>query len=148
MHRLYVEFEPFDAQCLYFREHIQASELPSLATRFIKLFDKNTTEVQFNNLKIQLAELITDFYKDFNIDIDKEIFKELSVISKENGEILRFIDFPDKNFDIYVDEIYEKSIFSNENRLLTELQKLKFGKKNKIESDQLFNYAKIANSFL
>jgi V8-like Glu-specific endopeptidase len=143
----YQDFEFYYTQYFYFRENIIAPEIIGFAMRFAKLFEEKTTEVQFRNLKVQLEELINNFYENFNIDVDKKVLKNLSVIEKINDNEIRFVDFPDKNFPKYVDEMYAKSIFTNKNLLLQELRKLKFHKKNKIEIDPIFYYSKTVSSF-
>ncbi|MDR2511266.1 MAG: S46 family peptidase [Bacteroidales bacterium] len=139
--QVYQDFEFFDAQYYYFRENIIAPEIVNFAMRFVKLFDEKTTEVQFKNLKIQLEELANDFYENFNIDVDKKLLKNLLVIEKINGKELRFVNFPNKIFPQYVDEMYAKSLFSKKDVLLKELRNLKFHKKNKIAKDPIFNYS-------
>ncbi|MCL2683459.1 MAG: S46 family peptidase [Bacteroidales bacterium] len=140
----YAELEPLSTQNLIFNEHVLAPEIVGFVQQFNQLLklsnDKTVKPAVFNEQLNLLKGRVTPFFKDFDASVDKQLFKSLSIVDIDGVEV-RFVDFPDKNFDQYVDEMYAKSIFTNEAKLNAILKK--FPSKSAIkslENDPLLNY--------
>ncbi|GHS86536.1 Asp/Glu-specific dipeptidyl-peptidase [Bacteroidia bacterium] len=151
--KAYDNLHPYVEQATYMNEQLMAPEM----IRFIHSFDplltnvkskQKTSEESFNTTLTRLKNSVPDFFKNLNVEVDKTIFKELSIIdgdSKNNSngnKPVRLVDFPDKEFDKYVDEMYAKSIFTDQQRLMEALDNLTFKnvEKSKIAKDMLYNY--------
>ena len=153
LHQLQVaheELEPFLIQHTIFNEHILAPEAVAFANQFDRLVqlsnDRNTTNAAFNEQLDRLRPIAERFFRDFNTDIDRQIFKTLST-SSVNGLEMRFVDFPDKNFDDYVNEMYARSIFVDEARFNSMFRRL--NRRNAarlLGNDPMLNYARIVFS--
>ncbi|MCL2027771.1 MAG: S46 family peptidase [Bacteroidales bacterium] len=140
----YDEMEPLLIQNTIFNEHVLSPEIVNFVNQFVPLIksssDKNFPTATFNAVLSRVKGLVTPFFKDFNVDIDKQIFKALSTVEIDCEQV-RFIDFPDKNFDKYVDEMYAKSIFTNEKKLNDALRKSKKSNVGKVfGNDPLYVY--------
>jgi hypothetical protein len=140
----YAELEFLMIQNIYFNEHVLAAEIVGFVNQFNQLLkladDKTTNQAAFNEQVNRLKGRVAPFFKDFNADIDKQIFKALSTVKIDDADV-RFVDFPDMDFDQYVDQMYAKSVFTNEAKLNEILRKMK--RSNVVKSfgkDPLLNY--------
>ncbi len=146
----YTELEPLTIQHTYFNEQVLAPEMMKFVYQFVvllKLSEQEQSESRNNTDYLKQLDIINKqidrFFKDFNPDVDKHIFKSLST-AKINGVDVRFVDFPDKNYDEYVDELYAKSAFANETKTKALLKKINAAEPRKIAKllgkDPLLNY--------
>jgi hypothetical protein len=125
--------EPLTIQNTIFNEQVLAAEIVGFVNQFNQLVklsnDKTTTSVAFNEELERLKKRVEPFLKNFNSDIDKQIFKALSA-TKTNGI--------DANF---ANELYAKSIFTNEAKLRAALNKMKLSNAAKtLGRDPLLNH--------
>jgi hypothetical protein len=102
--------------------------------------EKKGESIVFSEQIELLKKRVAPFFKDFDANVDKQLFKALSAAKIEGADV-RFVDFPDKNFERYVDEMYAKSIFTNETKLNAALLNVNPSNIAKIlGSDPLLNY--------
>jgi len=146
----YEDLEPLLIQNTIFNEHVLAPEVVRFANQFDQLVrlanDKTTTNTAFNEALNRLKDLVAPFFKDFNVEVDRQLFKALST-AKIDGMDMRFVDFPDKNFDSYVDEMYAKSVFADEVKLNHALGRATRRNAAKLlENDPLLSYARTVYS--
>jgi len=144
------QLEPFLIQNLIFNEHVLAPDVVRFVNQFDQLVrlsnDRNTTNAEFNEVLDRLRPRAEAFFRDFNADIDREIFKKLSKSSVEGLEV-RFVDFPDLDFDNYVDEMYARSIFTNQARFNSTFRRI--NRRNAarlLGGDPILNYARVVFS--
>lgn len=150
MKSAYANLEPYSMQQLYFRENVLAPEVMGFSSRFFKLIDSAQKQnVSLETVSKEARKLEASaklFFKDLDAHVDKKIFKELSVIDQVDGQDIRLISFPDKNFDKFVDEIYEKSVFTDldrVNKMLSAFINKNYTSKDvkKLLNDPLYQYA-------
>ncbi|MDR0436811.1 MAG: S46 family peptidase [Bacteroidales bacterium] len=146
----YAELEPWSVQNTIFNEHVLAPEIIGFVQQFNQLLklsnDKTIEPSAFNEQLSRLKERVAPFFKDFDVNVDKQLFKSLSTAKIDDIE-MRFVDFPDKDFNQYVDEMYAKSMFTNEAKLNSVLNKLPSKSAMKsLEKDPLLNYADLVYS--
>ncbi|MDR2907670.1 MAG: S46 family peptidase [Bacteroidales bacterium] len=141
----YLELEPAITQNTYFLEHVRTPEVVQFSGQFINelialIKEQNISKTAFQVQLDKLKERGAQFFKDFDADVDKEIFKTMSLV-KIDGVEMRFVDFPDKDFDKYVDEMYAKSMFANEEKFNAVMKKLSFSNALKtLGKDPVLNY--------
>jgi len=139
------ELEPFLILNTVFNEHVLAPEIVAFANQFNRLVnlsnERSTTNAIFNEELNRLKQRAETFFRDFNADIDRELFKTLSVLNIDGLE-MRFVDFPDLDFDEYVNEMYATSIFTNEARFNSVFRRI--NRRNAarlLGRDPILNYA-------
>ena len=142
----YADLEPLLIQNTIFNEHVLAPEVVRFANQFDQLVrlanDRTTTPAAFNEELNRLKARVEPFFRNFNADIDRQLFKALST-AKIDGIDMRFVDFPDKIFDNYVDEMYAKSVFASEAKLNNVLRRI--NRRNAarlLGNDPLLHYAR------
>lgn len=124
-------YKPCLTKNVYFRETFPAIELfrfiySNIMPLVILADDKNLSSQNWENSKEKLIPRIESFYNTFYKPIDKEVFSSLlhyyfSTIDPVliPNDLQRFIGFSPLNFHRMADEIYEKSIFSDKEKLIT-----------------------------
>ena len=140
------ELEPFLIQRTIFNEHILAPEIVGFANQFDRLVtlsnERGTTNAAFNEELNRLRPIAERFFRDFNADVDRELFKTLSTSSIDGLEV-RFVDFSNKNFDDYVNRMYARSVFTDEARFNSVFNRL--NRRNAarlLRNDPVLNYAR------
>jgi len=141
----YEELEPFLIQNIIFNERVLAPEIVAFAHQFDQLVklseDGATTTAMFNEELNRVRALVRPFFRDFNVDIDREIFRALSNIT--DGVDMYFTDALHKFSDNCVNKLYAQSVFTNEARLNSVLRRA--NRRNIAKSlgnDPLLNYAR------
>ncbi|MDR1792745.1 MAG: S46 family peptidase [Bacteroidales bacterium] len=134
---IYAQMSPLTREKSYFMESFYAVEIIPFTNRF-------ANEKNFQNKEAARA-YINNFFKDYNPNIDKEIAKILFktyLDSTDNDSYLPYKKEIDKiGIDKFVDNLYAKSIFLNQDKLLKIIDKGDMKDFQKLNSDPLMNFA-------
>jgi len=146
--RIYKELAPYNLASVYSREAGNAPEILGFAARFrnlVRLSEKESDEEIIQNEIDRLKRSAISFYKDYNQPTDQKIFNELFKIYYQNitdefrPDIFEFVEkVYDADFDKYTEFVYEKSIFSDANKLELFLNKYKKSMVGKIKKDPAY----------
>ena len=143
--QIYTEIEEYAVAYDYWRESVFAVEIINFASRFNSLLKLAKDGNDNNELESEIEYLqkrIDTFFKDYVQDIDQDIFKELIPMYFENVKTVYQAKIPkfniNKGFEDYADDLYNKSIFTNEKELRDLVKD--FSKKDieKIENDPVY----------
>ncbi len=148
--KFYANYTPFSATAAYFRESIINIELLNFAMNFAGL----TSESQKNptmdandleKLRNRYINFSNNFYKNYNAQLDKEIFILLitayynqvdpSTLPEETKKIIKKYK---GNFSKMAEDVYAKSLFVNKEKLLAFLNNYKPSQYKTIEKDLAF----------
>ncbi len=131
----YQEYRPYATINSYLGETFLAIELFRFAySNFMPVIylaeNKATTMEEFNSAKAKLIRPVDNFYSKFYKPIDKEVFVSLlhyyfTTIDPAliPSELQRYINIPVSSLQKMADEIYEKSIFSDQASLVAFIDK-------------------------
>ncbi len=114
----------------------------------------NTLEAD-SVINVKLENLAKSFYKNYNENVDKELFAEMMKIFRENlpeyyrPEILKQFDkitkkvAEEEKYSYFANYVYSKSLLSNPEKF-----KLLINDKNKLLKDPIYNFAKdLSNAY-
>ncbi len=100
----------------------------------------------------RLSGRISTFYKNYNLPTDRKLFVELMSLYGENIESDLQADYYKElskecngDFASIADKIYSKSIFTDEERLMSYIENFDFSKLNILSEDPLFKLAQSAS---
>jgi len=145
---LYKQIAYVSREVSYFNEAFNAAEAVRFAWRFDGLIDKAKAKDKtlFANLKEQIKN-IEAFFKDYNINLDKEIFIETMQYylantehSKLPNEIVALLKKHKNDVRKVANAIYNNSIFLQKEKLLAIMQKENFSDIEKLKNDILFQW--------
>ncbi|MDA3942806.1 MAG: S46 family peptidase [Bacteroidetes bacterium] len=153
----YSELEKYSLAADYMREGGFGIELLSFAARFNKLSEvtKETTDEQLESM-LKSAQLASEsFFKDYHLPIDKEVAEALlEIYREEQADDFRpgFLNLIDRKYkgDVssYVDQLFEKSIFTSQEEVDKLLQNFSHKQVKKILRDPAFEaYSSLRNFY-
>ena len=133
MAKTYKELIPFNLKLNYLRESIQSIEIIRYARSFLDLVkaskNKNAEQSEITKLTDQLKKSGEQHFKNYQPDIDKEIFEVMMTDYCENNDRLDWPEVIKDLYDDYKGDIYRmaemvftKSIFSSEARVCRSAQ--------------------------
>lgn len=137
----------------YQGEILGAIEILRFAGNFMDLAEafqnRELGEYYLNNTLDQVREKSDDFFKDYTVDIDREIFRRLIRIYKEDLPEV-FYPLPMKeslqkyrgDMDKYTSYLFDKTIFSDREMIMNLLDDLDQADIKRIESDPVFILAR------
>jgi hypothetical protein len=142
----YQDANPYSVQSLYYNEQIKAPEIVPFVEKFIRIIamadNKKTKAEDFQRSIDSLKNSIAPFFKNYNIAVDKQLFKNLSLINNSDFPY-HYNGFPDKNFDNYVDKLYAQTVFSDKDKLAKFIDGLSLSNASKLLlKDNLLIYVK------
>ena len=135
----YKELEPYELAYTYMVEAGLRIELINFAGRFAKLSEvtKDTPQEQIDKMIASLKTASASFFKDYYEPIDREVaamlLKEYLKAQPANFRPAFLNDIKDVNG--YVDNLFGKSIFTNEAQVNDLLDNFKFNKVKKLAND-------------
>ena len=111
--RLYAELEPYTYATDYYNETVRTVEISSLAMSIARLFLSGHEDlVTFDQEKA--AEIMTSFYKDYHLPIDKECFiAVMNEYSKNMSEDFKPQYFKERYAEFGSIEAWAEHMFSN-----------------------------------
>jgi len=122
------ELEPFLIRHTIFNEHVLAPEIVAFANQFRRLIelsnDRSTTNSVFNEELNRLRSRAVTFFRDYNADIDRELFKTLGTSTTALGSVMRFEEFSPIDCNRRANEIFARSIFVDERRFNTTFRRI------------------------
>ncbi len=148
--KFYANYTPFSATAAYFRESIINIELLNFAMNFAGLTSESqknpTMDVNdLEKLRNRYINFSNNFYKNYNAQLDKEIFILLitayynqvdpSTLPEETKKIIKKYK---GNFSKMAEDVYAKSLFVNKEKLLAFLNNYKPSQYKTIEKDLAF----------
>ena len=121
----YAKMKAYEMTRTYLFEALGGPEAHTFASRagdlITKLCDKETSSEDKAKLKKQLQEMGEKFYKDFNTDVDAQLFAQLFEVFNENvavelhPEIIELINTKYKgDYEEFASELKAKSVFMSE----------------------------------
>ncbi len=150
---LIMQMEPYNMAYTYFVEAAYYHDLTRFSHGFNNLIeaskDENISDEEFKKRIEDTKKGIASFYKDYNKDIDKNLFttslKAYYTFPYKNIKLPEFFSLISKKYknsvEKYADMIYKKSIFTNQQNLINFITKASRTKIKKLEKDPLLIYS-------
>ena len=135
----YTELKPYQLAYTYLSEAGLRIELINFAGRFARLadMDKDTPQEQIDNMIASLKSTTANFFKDYYMPIDKEVaamlLKEYLKAQPANFRPSFLNDI--KDVDDYVEQLFNKSMFTDEAKVNDYLDSFKPSKVKKLQND-------------
>lgn len=135
----YAQLEPYQLAYTYLAEAGLRIELISFAGRFARLLDvtKDAPQENIDKMVASLRTASETFFKDYHQPIDQEVaamlLKEYLKAQPANFRPTFLNDIKDVND--YVDNLFEKSIFTDQNKVNALLDEFKANKVKKLQKD-------------
>ncbi len=146
--KIYSEMKPYKLAENYFFECIWRMESVNIAAR-IGNFNRKGENFKKSELE-ELKSYVKNFFKDYNVETDKKIFKNLLGIYLNNVEkqfIPSYMNFSDnsaakaKEIDAFAENYFNQSILLNRKALKKFLKRYK-GKLGKVKKDPVYVFYK------
>ena len=135
----YKELEPYQLAYTYLAEAGLRIELVSFAGRFMRLFrtSKATPQEDIDNMVSSLKKTAETFYKDYYEPIDREVaVMALNEYLKAQPADFRPSFLNDiKDVDEYVSKLFDKSMFTDKEKVFDLLDNFKYSKVKKLRND-------------
>ena len=135
----YKELEPYQLAYTYLAEAGLRIELISFAGRFMRLFrtSKATPQEDIDNMVASLKKTAETFYKDYYEPIDREVaVMALNEYLKAQPADFRPSFLNDiKDVDEYVNKLFDKSMFTDKEKVFDLLDNFKYSKVKKLRND-------------
>lgn len=133
------EIRPYEKAYFYFLECVYYTDMWKIyrsMNKHINKIDGATTIKEIDSLKDAAIESAKNFYKDYNQDVDKAIFKQMMLSYFNDIDATFFPSFYtniENNFggdvEAFVEDLYSNSLFTDEQRMLDFIQKFDNGNK-------------------
>ena len=135
----YKELEPYQLAYTYLAEAGLRIELISFAGRFMRLFrtSKATPQKDIDNMVSSLKKTAEAFYKDYYEPIDREVaVMALNEYLRAQPANFRPSFLNDiKDVDEYVSKLFDKSMFTDKEKVYDLLDNFKYSKVKKLRND-------------
>ncbi len=144
--RIYKEMQPLSKENSYFMEAFYSIEIIQFAwsIRNILSINKITNKEEKTKRIDNTLNRIKSFFKDYNTDIDKELFKILTYEYFSNTQ--SFPAMGNEEIEKLANRIYSKSIFTQQEKLEKLIQS---GNSEKLQKDILWNFIQpIFNNYM
>jgi len=147
LENFYQQYTPIHTSAAYFRESVAAIELLNFAMSFTRLIDESEqnpdmSEETLNTLRQRFIQIAKGFFKNYNAKVDKELFVVLmkkyyaQVDKSELPEEFKALDKKYKgDFSKMADDIYGGSVFVNQEKLISFLEKYKPSQYKTLQKD-------------
>jgi len=151
---LYADFEKYQIAINYTHEALFSLDIMEVASSLYRLKD---TEVEEQAARIEaLKRKNKNFFKDYNFDTDKKLYKAMVELYKDNVDVeyhpIEFENIDKKfkgNVELYVNSVYEKSFFADEKKVEAFLDSYSEKSIKTLEKDPIFNlYQSIAELYV
>lgn len=126
--RLYEERAPYALVRDYYNEiagrNIELMRLTGIADRLVNVY-KDKGEEDYNGFKARVVNYLEGFYKDYDAEIDKEVFVALSehyAASLENkyvpADLMHGRGHIHKNYKFLADDLYSATVFASKEKFM------------------------------
>ncbi len=150
--KIYEEYIPLNLARTYLAEAGFGIEIVRFANQFNDLVrlskTKNAVNGEVENLINTLLSSVSSFFRNYNASIDEKVMTEMlqmyySGLDKAyHPAILSDLHDENKgNFEVFSRQVFEKSIFSRQERLISLLNNYKLRDYRRIEKDPVFRLA-------
>lgn len=151
--KLYQELIPYEKASVLYREAGRGIEIITFASRFENLINSENDSIFQKNI-ISTRKFVNDFFKDYHMPIDRELFEILLNVYWNDSEDEFLPDFIKTlhakykgDARKYTNYVFENSVFSSQERLNNILNNAKFGKLKPITNDPAYKLAESLSSF-
>ncbi|MDY0016037.1 MAG: S46 family peptidase [Bacteroidales bacterium] len=147
LENFYKKFTPLNTNAAFFRESVASIELLNFAMSFTRLIDEskdipNMSEETLKSYRERFINITKSFFKNYNAQVDKELFvllmnKYYNQVDK-SGLPTDFLTLDKKykgDFAKMANEMYSRSIFVNQEKLLNFLENYKPSQYKTLEKD-------------
>ena len=135
----YTELKPYQLAYTYLSEAGLRIELINFAGRFARLanMDKDTPQEQIDNMIASLKSTTAIFFKDYYMPIDKEVAAMLlkEYLKAQPADFRPSFLNDIKDVDDYVEQLFNKSMFTDEAKVNDYLDNFKPSKVKKLQND-------------
>ena len=135
----YTELKPYQLAYTYMAEAGMRIELINLAGRFARLadMDKDTPQEQIDNMIASLKSTAANFFKDYYMPIDKEVAAMLlkEYLKAQPADFRSSFLNDIKDVDEFVEQMFKKSMFTDEAKVNDYLDNFKPSKVKKLQND-------------
>ena len=135
----YTELKPYQLAYTYMAEAGMRIELINFAGRFARLadMDKDTPQEQIDNMIASLKSTAANFFKDYYMPIDKEVAAMLlkEYLKAQPADFRPSFLNDIKDVDEFVEQMFKKSMFTDEARVNDYLDNFKPSKVKKLQND-------------
>ena len=135
----YTELKPYQLAYTYMAEAGMRIELINLAGRFARLadMDKDTPQEQIDNMIASLKSTAANFFKDYYMPIDKEVAAMLlkEYLKAQPADFRPSFLNDIKDVDEFVEQMFKKSMFTDEAKVNDYLDNFKPSKVKKLQND-------------
>ena len=135
----YTELKPYQLAYTYMAEAGMRIELINFAGRFARLadMDKDTPQEQIDNMIASLKSTAANFFKDYYMPIDKEVAAMLlkEYLKAQPADFRPSFLNDIKDVDEYVEQMFKKSMFTDEAKVNDYLDNFKPSKVKKLQND-------------
>ena len=151
----YIQNEEIEIGYTYFIEAIwRGPEILSFSRRVQRNLDKLSDDSEQREIQLEeIRQIAISFYKDYNIEIDRELLSSMlemyyyNVPKEQHPDVFKKIEnqlfgFKSLDFDYYAENIFKNSIYASEEKFFNSLENL-----NNIQVEKDLAYTTIS-SFL
>ena len=135
----YTELKPYQLAYTYMAEAGMRIELINFAGRFARLadMDKDTPQEQIDNMIASLKSTAANFFKDYYMPIDKEVAAMLlkEYLKAQPTDFRPSFLNDIKDVDEFVEQMFKKSMFTDEAKVNDYLDNFKPSKVKKLQND-------------
>ena len=135
----YTELKPYQLAYTYMAEAGMRIELINFAGRFARLadMDKDTPQEQIDNMIASLKSTAANFFKDYYMPIDKEVAAMMlkEYLKAQPADFRPSFLNDIKDVDEFVEQMFKKSMFTDEARVNDYLDNFKPSKVKKLQND-------------
>lgn len=124
-HRTYQILEPYYLATDIGSEAVMGTELMSFVSKFLVLMNKSDDPAELGKILNNLKNHTTSFFKDYSIDIDREIFTEMMKLYANNVDVEFHPAFFNTivrkykgDYQKYANYVYKTSIFTDQQKTL------------------------------
>jgi hypothetical protein len=155
---LYSSLKDYSLANSYTNEVMNGAEAISFARSLIglaDLYEKNSSEDAIFSAKTNLLVSANEFFKDYHKETDKKLFVAVMTMYGENlsvewqtPEYIKLRKMCKADFQSVADELYDKTIFADEEKYKTFVKNFNKSSVSKLKKDQFYLLAKGADEFI
>jgi len=146
--QVYDNLSPYQLAYEYYTQSINSLDIIGLTNGFKTLltYNDSTSQTEITNYIQRLKTYLNVYFKDYYLPLDKEVFAKMINLYYKNldnrfiPQELKLIDSKFKgDISLYVDYLYNKTMFADKTKLEQFLNEYKVSSNKKMLKDPLFN---------
>ena len=158
MEGIYGKLTPLYYKSTYIREAVFGIEIMNFVRKYEELVDlskqKETDQKELDEKVAKLRSSAESYFENYRVDIDKKVFASMMKDYFQNNEkldvpaiIIELYHKHDNDFEQVADAVFEKSVFTSQDKLLPFLDKYKKSHYKIIEKDPAYKIAMAVSGF-